>query len=74
MSCLGTSFTRVSGHRCTSALALVVPARIEGELPEQLPVLGEDPDIQVGHENEDPDAGVVGAPARCGAGDCCGAR
>jgi hypothetical protein len=33
-------------------VGLVVPARIEGERPQQLPVFGENPNVEVGHEHE----------------------
>ncbi|MGH9168714.1 MAG: hypothetical protein ACRD02_12905, partial [Acidimicrobiia bacterium] len=37
---------------------LVVAGRVERQLTEQLAFLGEDPDFQIGHQDEDPDSGM----------------
>ena len=43
---------------CSGPLGLVVPGRIQRERPQELPVLRDDPDVQIGHQHEDPHAGV----------------
>jgi hypothetical protein len=42
-------------------LWLVVPARVEGELAQQLAVVGDDPDVQVGDQQGDSSAGTGAA-------------
>jgi hypothetical protein len=45
----------VSGHRShLSSLGLVVPARIEGEVPQQLAVYGQHPHAQSVNEEDQP--------------------
>ena len=53
MRCLGTSCTGVSGHRSRFRLRLVVPTRIQLEIPEQLSVGRGDPHLAVLDQDED---------------------
>jgi hypothetical protein len=53
---LETSLTPVSRHRCTSigrVLRLVVAAWIQSEGAQQLSAFGQDPHVEVGHEQHD---------------------
>jgi hypothetical protein len=40
-------------------VGLVVVARIQGEVPQQLAVLRQDSDVEIGDQHEDPDAGEL---------------
>jgi len=41
----------------TSSLGLVVPARVEPQSPQKLPVLAEEPYVEIGDQSEDPEPG-----------------
>jgi hypothetical protein len=65
-----TSTCDVSGHRSHLSrdivprwglLGLVVTAWVEGECPDQRSVFCQDPDVEVGHQDDDADAGVAAA-------------
>src|SRR5205085_1070369 len=59
LRCLGTSCTDVLRHPSRSSLALVVAARVERQLADEVAGLIQHPDVQVVDQDQDASSGVA---------------